>query len=126
MTKTKPKPCIGAFSEIYGRTMENRVLEYLLENQDLDNAIGDIARELKISRPKAYEVMKLFEKKGYVKKSRIVGKTRLYLLNKDNRRVKLFSKNFIDCLKIVAEEHRGNRPFINAGRTVGMASARNF
>ena len=126
MTKNKPKPSIGAFSEIYGRTMKNRILEYFLENQDLDNAIGDTARELKIIRPKVYEVMKIFEKKGYVKKSRIVGKTQLYLLNKDNRRVKLFLKNFMDCLKIVAEEHGENRQFINTGRSVGMASARNF
>lgn len=99
----------GAFCETYGNTIENRILEYLLENQDLDFAIGDMAKELKISRPKAYEVIKLFEKKKYVKKSRIVGKTQLYLLNKKNSRVKLFLKDFKECLRIVSEEHDENK-----------------
>jgi sugar-specific transcriptional regulator TrmB len=97
---------IGAFCETYGQTIPNRVLEYILENQDLDIAAGDIARAVGISRPKAYEVMMFFEAKGYVKQSRVVGRTQLYLLNKANRRVQLFMRNFLECLKIVAEEHQ--------------------
>ena len=73
---------IGTFCETYGNTINNRIFEYLLENQNLDFAIGDMAKELHISRPKAYEVINSFEGKDYVKKSRIVGKTQLYLLNK--------------------------------------------
>ena len=65
---------IGAFCETYGATIENRMLEHLLENQDLDVAVGDMAKELDISRPKAYEVIDDFETKGYVIKSRVVGK----------------------------------------------------
>ncbi len=99
---------IGAFCETYGNTINNRILECLLENQDLDFAIGDMAKELKISRPKAYEVINNFEEKDYVKKSRIVGKTQLYILNKENKRVKLFLKTFRGCLRIVLEEHGEN------------------
>ena len=76
----------------------------MLENQYLDFAVGDMAKELKISKPKAYEVIRKFEKKEYVEKSRIIGKTQLYKLNKENRRVKLFLKDFKECLKIVVEE----------------------
>ena len=54
---------------------------------------------------KAYEVIKNFEDKKYIKKSRIVGKTQLYLLNKENPRIKLFLKTFNECLRIIAEEH---------------------
>ena len=36
----------------------------------------------------------------------IVGKTQLYILNKSNLRVKLFLRNFKECLKIVAEEYK--------------------
>ena len=99
------KKLIGVFCEIYGNTIENRILEYLLENSGLDFAIGDVARELSISRPKTYQVIKTFEKDKRVKKSRIVGKTQLYILNKSNLRVKLFLRNFKECLKIVAEEY---------------------
>jgi predicted DNA-binding protein YlxM (UPF0122 family) len=96
---------MGAFCETYGNTIPNRVLEYLMENQDLDFAVGDLAKELDISRPKAYEIIADFEKKSYVLKSRIVGKTQLYLLNKENQKVRLFLKDFKECLRIVAEEY---------------------
>lgn len=101
----KQRKNIGAFCETYGNTIENQILEYFLENQDLDIAVGDMAKELRISRPKAYEVSREFEKKCYIKKSRIVGKTQLYILNKDNIQVKLFLRNFNECLKLVIEKH---------------------
>ena len=119
---------IGAFCETYGNTIENRILEYLLENQDLDFAIGDMARELKISRPKAYDVIKEFEKKHFVKKSRIMGKTQLYLLNRNNRRVKLFLKDFKECLRIVAEEYEEPkaRSHVNSSAPVCSVCAKNL
>lgn len=94
---------IGAFCETYGNTISNRILEYLMENEDLDFAVGDMAKELQISKPKAYEIIRDFEKKGYVKKSRIIGKTQLYMLNKENSRVKLFLRDFKECLKLIAD-----------------------
>lgn len=112
----------GAFCETYGATIQNKILEYLLENQDLDFAAGDAAKELKISRPKAYQVMELFLKKGFVKKTRLVGKTQLYTLNKENRRVKLFMKDFLECLKIIMEEHKEKHSTGNPA--VGAVSAK--
>src|SRR3990172_7536251 len=96
---------IGVFCGTYGNTIHNRILEYVLENQDIDFAIGDMAKELGISKPKAYEVIKYFEEKGYIGKSRLVGKTQMYKLNKENKRVKLFLKDFKECLRLVAEEY---------------------
>ena len=91
----------GAFCALYGNTIRNRILEYLLENQGLDFAVGDMAKELKISRPKAYEVAKIFEKKRFIKKSRIVGKTQLYILNKEEKIVQFLLKSFRACLKLI-------------------------
>ena len=96
----------GAFCEVYGDTIKNKILEYLLENQGLDFAVGDIAKETGISKPKAYEVFKEFEKRKYVKKSRLVGKTQLYILNKENKVVALFMRNFKECLKLVVSQHK--------------------
>ncbi len=118
---------IGAFCETYGATIENRVLEYLLENQDLDFAVGDMARELEISRPKAYDVVKEFKEKGYVIESRIIGKTQLYKFNKKNLRVKIFLRNFKECLRLVANEYNEeSRPAISGPISVGVASAKHF
>jgi CTP-dependent riboflavin kinase len=95
----------GVFCEIYGCSIKNLILEYLMENHGLDFAIGDLARYLDISRPKAYQLVYEFEKKGYVKKSRVVGRTQLFILNGQNKRVKLLLNNFEECLKVVLDEH---------------------
>jgi Mn-dependent DtxR family transcriptional regulator len=101
---------MGVFCEVYGENINNWVLEYVLENQWLDFAIGDMAKELGISKPKAYDVMKHFEAKGYVKKSRMVGKTQLYKLNKEDARVQLLIKAFMACLKLVVDEYSEPSP----------------
>lgn len=123
---------IGAFCETYGDTINNRILEYMLINQYIDFAVGDMAKELEISKPKAYEVIRYFEEKGYVKRSRMVGRTQLYLLNKENKRVKLFLRDFKECLRFVVEEyspgalHAGEgkgMPIVPAGRSYGRIVA---
>ena len=99
---------IGAFCETYGNTIKNRILEFVLENNGLDFAVGDMAKELGISKPKVYEVIKYFEIKEYIEKSRMVGKTQLYKLNKDNKRVELLLNDFKECLKLIVEEYSDN------------------
>ncbi len=116
----------GAFCETYGNTIKNRVLEYLLENHSLDIAVGDMAKEVKISRPKAYEIIAEFGKKGYVIKSRIIGKTQLYKLNKANNKVKLFLRDFKECLRMVVEEHSEPDAIMPADASMGAVSARNI
>jgi len=114
----------GAFCITYGATIENQILEYLLETQNLDVAIGDMARELGISRPKAYQVIKEFEEKTYVQKSRIIGNTQLYKLNKDSQRVQLFLHDFKMCLRLVAEESQKSHSALVRTARVGIASAK--
>jgi len=116
----------GAFCEIYGNTLENKFLEYLLENQDLDIAVGDAAREIRISRPKAYQIAEKFLKNNYIKKSRIIGKTQLYALSKENKRVKLFLRDFKECLKIIIEEHAENSNFVSNSKSFGAVSAKSI
>jgi len=112
---------LSSFCEMYGNTLRNRILEQLLENQDLDFAVGDLARETKISRPKAYELMRNFEGKGFVKKSRIVGKTQLYILDKENPIVRLLIQSFKACLRLTVEKYTGNDRKI---RQPGRAAAK--
>ena len=39
----------GAFCEVYGDTIKNEIMEYILENKELDFAAGDMAKELNVS-----------------------------------------------------------------------------
>ena len=94
----------GIFCEVYGNTISNRVLEFFLENQELGIAVGDMSKELGISRPKAYSEIEKLLSKNYISPSRVVGRTQLYVLNKSNLRVKLFVKDFKECLKILIKE----------------------
>lgn len=95
----------GAFCEVYGKSLRNLMLEFMLENKGLDFSVGDIAEELSISRPKAYQIIKEIEKEGIAKKSRIVSGTQLYILNDKSRRAVLLIKGFKECLKVVAGEN---------------------
>ena len=95
----------------------NRVIEYALENQSIDFSVGDMAEDLSISKPKAYETIRYYEEKDYIKKTRVIGKTQLYSLNKDSMRVKLLIKTFNECLKIALYEKAGNnRKYLKAKR----------
>ena len=122
----KRKIKFGAFCELYGKTIRNRVLEYLLEMKGLDFAVGDMTEEIGISKPRAYQIIKKLEKEGYVIKSRIVAGTQLYILNETSKRVKLLLKDFKECLKLVLEEHEEKPRSYTSARAIGVASARNI
>lgn len=99
------KKFITSFREIYGDTIEMKVLEYCLEYGSLDFAAGDLAKEINVSRPKVYEIISIFLKKGYLTKSRIVGRTQLFALNRNNCIIKIHLRNFAECLSSIIDEH---------------------
>ena len=92
-----------AFCDTYGRTLNNLVWGHFLTWREV--AVGDMAKEIGISRPKAYQIVNEFLKKGYIKKSRIFGKTQIYMLNEDNYVVRIFQRNFKECLHMVVEHY---------------------
>lgn len=117
----------GVFCQVYGKNLRNLVIEYLLENRRLDFAVGDMAEELKISRPKAYEIVKELGKEGFVKKSRIVAGTQLYLVNEKDKKVKLLLNNFKECIKLVLEEYEEKHGAYSAVHSgAGVASAKHI
>ncbi|MFH1589856.1 MAG: hypothetical protein ABIB43_04785 [archaeon] len=96
----------GAFSQLYGKTLRNRVVEFILELGELDFAAGDILEEINISKPKLYELIRELEEENIINKSRVVSGTQLYVLNIRNNKVKLLMKSFNECLKTVIEESK--------------------
>ena len=91
----------GEFCRVYGATLRNRVIEYMLERGRLDFAVGDLAQEVNLSRPRAYQLIKELSNEGIIKKTRLVGRTQLYTLDYSNSVVKLLKKSFNDCLRLV-------------------------
>ena len=94
----------GTFCKIYGKSLRNRVLEFILELRELDFAVSDILEEINISKPKLYQIIKELEEENIIKKSREVSRTQLFILNKKDEKVKLLIKSFNECLKTVIDE----------------------
>ncbi len=94
----------GTFCKIYGKSLRNKVLEFILELGELDFAVSDILGEINISKPKLYQIIKELEEENIIKKSREVSGTQLFVLNKKDEKVKLLIKSFNECLKTVIDE----------------------
>ncbi len=78
------------FLETFGDSPINRVLDFLVVNEDFDYSMTDIAANSGIG----YSTLKIFwsklEKDKIVVKTRIVGKAKMYMLNLENPVVKKF------------------------------------
>ncbi len=95
----------GQYCEVYGKNLTNLLWEYMLCYSHAGFAVGDLAREIGISRPKAYQFIKEFLKKNYIAKDRVIGRTQMYMINRENTIVKIYLRNFRECLRMVADEY---------------------
>lgn len=78
--------------ETIGDTIENRVIDLLIEGRGLDYSKTDIADNCGISRPTLYKVLPMLLKRGIVKPTRFIGRVQLYTINAANERVKALLK----------------------------------
>ncbi len=94
----------GEFCKLYGKTLRNKILEHILELDNLDFAVSDILEFIDISKPKLYQIIKELEKEKIIKKSRIISNTQLYKLNKSNINTKLLIDSFNRCINKTLEK----------------------
>lgn len=73
---------------VIGDTIENRVIDFLIEGRGIDYTKKDIADNCDISRPTLYKVFPKMLKEGIIKPTRKIGRVQLYSLNTDNEKVK--------------------------------------
>ena len=80
------------FLKAYGDNPKLNVLDFLVTFQEFDYSMKDIAKNAKIG----YNTLKLFWKdlvdRKIVTRTRVVGKAKMYKLNKENPEVKEFIK----------------------------------
>jgi len=72
------------FIDFMGDSPTIRVLDYLLTERDLDFSITDIAKNSGIGRATLYRIWDDLIKNKIITPTRIIGKAKLYKLNKDN------------------------------------------
>ena len=78
--------------EVIGDTIENRMIDFLIEGRGLDYSKKDMAEGCGISRPTVYAVLPKMVKQGLVTSSRKIGRVQLYTLNENSYKVKVLLK----------------------------------
>lgn len=78
--------------ETIGDTIENRILDFLIEGRGMDYDKKDIADACGVSRPTIYKILPLLVQSGEVKATRKVGRIEFYSINLENARVKILLK----------------------------------
>lgn len=73
--------------EIIGDTIENRIIDFLIEGRGIDYTKKDIATGCEISRPTLYKIFPKLIKEGIIKATRTIGRVQLYTLNIKNQKV---------------------------------------
>jgi len=75
------------FIEFIGDSPTVRVIDYLLTEKDLDFSITDLAMNSKISRTTLYRIWISLIKNQIIIPTRIIGKAKLFKLNKNNKKI---------------------------------------
>ena len=74
----------SSFVTVMGSTPFVRVLDFLLENRPFDYSKTEIAKNAKVGWSTLYGLWKNLEKTKIVRRTRIVGKSKMYRLNEEN------------------------------------------
>lgn len=76
------------FIEFMGDSPTIRILDYLLTERDLDFSITDMAKNAGIGRTTLYRLWGSLIKNKIIMPTRVIGKAKLYKLNKENFKIK--------------------------------------
>jgi len=88
------------FIEFIGDSPTTRVLDYLMTERDLDFSISDMARNVAIGRTTLYRIWDELLKKEIILPTRIIGRSKLYKLNKENPKIqKIMELDDMICLE---------------------------
>ncbi|MDP7141225.1 MAG: hypothetical protein QF362_03390 [Candidatus Woesearchaeota archaeon] len=102
------------FIEFMGDSPTIRVLDYLLTERDLDFSITDMAKNAGIGRSTLYRIWDNLIKNNIILPTRIIGKAKLYKLNKDNIKIKKLIE-IDDALMLEDLKKRAERKVIKVG-----------
>ena len=78
--------------KVIGDSIENRIIDFLIEGIGLDYTKKDIADNCGISRPTLYKIFPKLIKEGIVRPTKKIGRIQLYSLNTENDKVKALLK----------------------------------
>lgn len=92
------------FLLIMGDSPINRVLNFLVINEDFDYSLTDIAHHSKVGYATLYLFWRKLELAGIVKQTRVVGKAKMFKLNHSSPLVVNFVKLYDSVVKLKNEK----------------------
>jgi len=91
------------FLRIFGDSPKNKILDFLVTFDQFDYSLTEIAKHAGVSYSTIQIIWGDLEKTGIVKQSRIIGKAKMYKINKGNPVVKEFIKFYWGIIKAAAK-----------------------
>jgi len=83
---------MSSLLETIGPSLENKIIDFLIEGIGIDYTKKGIAGNSGISRPTLYKIFPKLVKQKIIKPTRTIGRVQLYSLNTENEKVKALLK----------------------------------
>jgi len=97
----------SAFLKLEGNTVRNRIWGFLIVHSEFDYSMKDIARFSKVSYTALKDIWKDFAKRKIVIYTRMVGKAKMYKLNRANPQVEKFIDYYWSVVKSEVDRQLG-------------------
>ena len=79
---------VSLFLKFFGNTSQNRIVDFLLSNQDKDHSISEISRQSGVGYTTTKVIKKKLLRLGFIRQTRKIGRAKMYIVNKKSRAVK--------------------------------------
>ena len=89
----------NAFLKIFGNSSPMKTLDYLLDQQ-IDVSVADVCRGTSLSRKTVDNTLSSLVNGGIIKKTRIIGKTQMFKIDKKN----IISKKLYEINNIILKQ----------------------
>lgn len=89
----------GRFSKLAGISPRNAIIEFFIGGKDIDYALGNVSKFLKINRATVYNVVEELIKEKLIIPSRLIGRTQLYKWNQDGVKAQSLTEMYNIAIK---------------------------
>ena len=96
------------FLEVVGESPRMKILQYLIEGRHFDFSLTDIAENSGVSWRTLHIIFPKLIKYGIVKKTREIGRAKLYIINKDNQIAKMLIELYDYIISSNLDQYKEN------------------
>lgn len=99
-----------SFTESWGDLPRNQLLDFLADHVGTDYSITELAESTSFSRPTIYRALADLEQLSYVKETRTLGQSRLFMINTKHPLIVAVLRGDFEEARETAEREAHSRP----------------